>query len=75
MRIFIVVSKDRPDLFRYFTAAFAGVETIEVILDRRLARDEDLSTVLMSPQQDRRAAPDIYDELQQRGFVIVQVPE
>lgn len=67
MRIFIVVAKNRPDLYQYFVAGFEGVEGIEVILDRRLG-------VATEAQGDRRRARDIYDELQTRGFVIVRLP-
>jgi hypothetical protein len=74
MRIFIVVAKDRPDLFQYFTAAFADVEGIEVIGDRRLPPDDRVATGASPRSSERRASPDIYDELEQRGFVIVRVP-
>jgi hypothetical protein len=74
MRIFIVVAKDRPDLFQYFTAAFAGVDGIEVIGDRRLASDDQVAAGSALRHGERRATPDIYDELEERGFVIVRVP-
>lgn len=74
MRIFIVVAKDRPDLFEYFTAAFAGVDGIEVIGDRRLASENHVATGSTLGRAERRATPDIYDELEERGFVIVRVP-
>jgi hypothetical protein len=74
MRIFIVVAKNRPDLFQYFSSAFAGVQGIEVILDRRLEPDDQVSATLPTPHEDRRAVRDIYDELEQRGFVIVRLP-
>jgi len=74
MRVFIVVAKDRPDLFEYFTAAFAGIEGIEVIGDRRLPPDDQIGGGSSLRHSERRASPDIYDELEQRGFVIVRVP-
>jgi hypothetical protein len=74
MRIFIVVAKDRPDLFQYFTAAFAGIEGIEVIGDRRLPPDDRVAIGSSLRGGERRASPDIYDELEERGFVIVRVP-
>jgi len=61
MRIFIVVAKDRPDLFRYFTAAFAGVETVQVIVDRRLEQGQALPGSVVSSHQERHAAPDIQE--------------
>ena len=73
MRIFIVVAKTRPDLFQYFTTAFAGVASVEVILDRRLGGDDPISSHA-GAAGERRLARDIYDELEQRGFVIVRLP-
>jgi hypothetical protein len=67
VRIFVVVAKNRPDLYQYFVAGFAGVDGIEVVVDRRFGAAAD-------PQGDRRKARDIYDELQERGFVIVRLP-
>lgn len=67
MRIFVVVAKNRPDLFQYFMAGFAGVDGVEVILDRRLGAATE-------PEGEQRRARDIYDELQTRGFVIVRLP-
>ena len=74
MRIFIVVAKSRSDLFHYFSAAFTGIEIVEVILDRRFEQDDDLTEQDPDPQGNRRMAPDIYDELEERGFVIVRLP-
>jgi hypothetical protein len=80
MRIFIVVAKSRPDLFSYFKAAFAGVDMVEVIMDRRLGRDgQTFAAARPGPHRDRRtgrgiAGADIYDELDARGFVIVRLP-
>jgi hypothetical protein len=74
MRIFIVVAKNRPELFQYFSLGFSGIDMINVLLDRRLDREE--TSVVATPLQssNRRVAPDVYDELQERGFVIVRVP-
>ena len=80
MRIFIVVAKSRTDLFSYFKTAFAGVDMVEVIMDRRLGRDgQTFAAARPSPRGDRRighdvAGGDIYDELDARGFVIVRLP-
>jgi hypothetical protein len=74
MRIFIVVAKNRPELFHYFSAGFAGMDGIEVIVDRRIGADDPVPTALATQFGDRRARRDIYDELQERGFVIVRLP-
>jgi hypothetical protein len=34
-RELFIVSRDRPDLYRYLTQTFAGAENVEVIWDRR----------------------------------------
>ena len=73
MRIFVVVAKNRPDLYQYFVAGLAGLDGVEVILDRRIGPDDP--TVPPSDEStNRRMARNIYDELQQRGFVIVRLP-
>ena len=73
MRIFFVVAKNRPDLYQYFVAGLAGLDGVEIILDRRIGPDDPTAP----PGDDatnRRMARNIYDELQQRGFVIVRLP-
>jgi hypothetical protein len=73
VRIFIVVAKNQPDLYQYFTSGFAGVEGIEVILDRRIGPNDPPDPVGQA-QTNRRLARNIYEELDQRGFVIVRLP-
>ena len=73
MRIFVVVAKNRPDLYHYFKSGFADVDGIEVILDRRIGPDDPPDPV-GTPQGERRTARNIYEELEQRGFVIVRLP-
>jgi hypothetical protein len=71
VRIFIVVAKNRPDLYQYFSAGFEGVTGVEVILDRRIG---NARAALTGPQSERRDAQNIYEELELRGFVIVRLP-
>ena len=73
MRIFVVVAKNRPDLYRYFMTGFAGIEGIEVILDRRIGPD-DPPPPGGALDTERRSARNMYEELEQRGFVIVRLP-
>ena len=73
MRIFVVVAKNRPDLYQYFTAGFAGIENIEVILDRRIGPDDPASPG-GGINAERRTARNVYEELELRGFVIVRLP-
>lgn len=73
MRIFVVVAKNRPELYQYFTAGFAGVDGVEVILDRRIGPDDPPGPSGML-DSERRTARNIYEELELRGFVIVRLP-
>ena len=70
-RVIVVVARDRLDLFGYFENIFAGMPDIKVLLDRRLAPpDATPSAATDPPLRERR---DIYDELQQRGFVMIRL--
>jgi hypothetical protein len=71
VRIFIVVAKNRPDLFQYFSTGLAGIQGIEVILDRRIGNETPPPA---DRQSERRDAQNIYEELEIRGFVIVRLP-
>ena len=74
MRIFVVVSKGRPDLYDYFRAGFAGIEAVEVILDRRFGGENANPGAPHAAQGERRARSDVYDEMESRGFVIMRLP-
>ena len=70
-RVIVVVARDRPELFGYFERVFAGMPDIKVLLDRRiLPPGARLET---SGAPGRRERRDIYDELQQRGFVMIRL--
>jgi len=73
-RIFVVVSKPRTDLYEYFRAGLAGLDAVEVISDRRLEPDHPPVVAHAEQNGNRRRAPDIYDDLDRRGFVIVRLP-
>jgi hypothetical protein len=76
VRIFVVVAKNRPDLYQYFMSGFAGVDGVEVILDRRIGPDHPHAPGLETASDNRRvAARTVYEELEQRGFVIVRLPD
>lgn len=67
----MVVARDRPELFGYFERVFAGMPDIKVLMDRRILPPGAEPEASTSPgQQDRR---DIYDELRQRGFVMIRL--
>ena len=74
MRIFVVVAKNRPDLYQYFTSGFAGLEQVEVIVDRRIGPENPQGPAGATDAGNRRLARNVYEELEQRGFVIVRLP-
>jgi hypothetical protein len=70
-RVIVVVARDRPELFGYFDRVFAGMPDIKVLLDRRILPPGAQPGTSSNPSpQERR---DIYDELQQRGFVMIRL--
>jgi hypothetical protein len=74
VRIFIVVSKRRRELYQYFADGLAGIDPITVILDRRLGPDDPEPLGASPASGERRVPRDIYDEMESRGFVIVRLP-
>ncbi len=70
-KLIVVVARDRPELFGYFEQVFAGMPDIKVLLDRRILLPGAQPGMAGNPgHQERR---DIYDELQQRGFVMIRL--
>ena len=67
-----IVAWNRPDLWDYWKRWFAGVENVEVILDRRRGERRQASQG-NDPErrQERRRRTDIDDEIQSMGFAIV----
>jgi hypothetical protein len=71
LRMIVVVARERPDLFGYFEKVFEGMPEIRVQLDRRLAPPADAPAAPAGAS--RRERRDVYDELQQRGFVMIRL--
>jgi hypothetical protein len=70
-RAVIVVARNRPALFEYLEKMLAGIPDIRVILDRRVVPPAAIQGGGAAPE--RRKRQEIYDDLQQRGFVIVRL--
>ena len=70
-RVIVVVARDQPELLGYFERVFAGMPEIKVLLDRRILPPGAKPGAPSSPGQRERR--DIYDELQQRGFVMIRL--
>jgi hypothetical protein len=69
--VVVVVARDRAELFDYFERVFAGMPDIKVLLDRRiLPPGAQPETPGAAGHRKRR---DIYDELSQRGFVMIRL--
>lgn len=69
-RVVIVVARDRPELLSYFERVFDGMPDITVQLDRRILPPGAQPRASNPGQHERR---DIYDDLQQRGFVMIRL--
>jgi hypothetical protein len=63
----IVVARDRQELLSYFERIFEGMPEIRVQVDRRYAPPGTTSA------PDHQVRRDVYDELQQRGFVMIRL--
>lgn len=67
-----IVAWNRPDLWDYWKRWFAGVENVEVILDRRRGeRRQARQTFEPDRRQADRRQAGIEDELGSLGFAIV----
>lgn len=69
-----MVAKSRPDLYQYFVAGFAGIDAVQVILDRRIGGEDAIPGAPHEVHGDRRERSDVYAEMESRGFVIVRMP-
>lgn len=74
-RQLFIVARDQPHLLEQLKRDFAGVEGIEVMLDRRKARRRRSSAKVM-PERRRteRRLQQIVAELSSIGFSVVVVP-
>lgn len=68
-----IVAWDRPDLWDYWRRWFAGVEDVQVILDRRRGerRREPQAYEPERRATDRRGLPGIEEDLRTTGFAFV----
>ena len=71
LRVIVVVARDRPDLLSYLETVFAGMPDIKVLLDRRIGPPGADPGLASAPGHRERR--DVYDELQQRGFVMIRL--
>jgi hypothetical protein len=69
-RAIIIVARNRPALFEYLERMFAGIPDIKVVLDRRVVPAAVVGGSAADPERRTR---ETYEDLQQRGFVIVRL--
>jgi hypothetical protein len=67
----IIVSRDRPELFRTLVASSSQTGVVEVLFDRR--QGSPGSTTRDHP--DRRAHPDRDTRLRELGFIVIPQPD
>lgn len=74
-RQLLIVARNRTKLYEYARRAFAGNETVQVMLDRRVAerRQRGASTGPERRQGDRRGRFDVDNLLRALGWAIVLV--
>jgi len=74
-RMFIVARR-HPELYDYLSARFADDASVAVVLDRRLAprRRRALPAAAERRRADRRARPDIDEQLRATSLAIVTAP-
>jgi hypothetical protein len=74
-RQLLIVARNRTKLYEYVQRAFAGNETVQVMLDRRVAerRQRGASAGPERRQRDRRGRFDVDNLLRALGWAIVMV--
>jgi hypothetical protein len=72
-RELFIVSRDRPDLYRYLSQTFADAATVEVIWDRRTAerRGPSKNADPERRRRDRRARPPVDEEIRAVGYAFL----
>ena len=72
-RHLLIVARSEPMLYEYVKRTFAGEDTVEVILDRRLGerRRASASPAVERRRADRRSSLPIRDRLRSAGWAVV----
>ena len=64
----IVVARERPELYEYLRRHLEDIDDIQVVLDRRAARQG------APPGREQRGRQDMSVEMQERGFFMIHLP-
>jgi hypothetical protein len=69
-RELFIVSRDRPDLYRYLSQTFAGADNVEVIWDRRTGERRGLPGEAGAERRrrERRLRPAVDEEIRAVGY-------
>ena len=67
----IIVSRDRPELFRALVASSSQTGVVEVLFDRR----QGPPGTTAGDHPDRRAHPDRDTRLRELGFIVIPQPD
>ena len=72
-RELFIVSRDRPDLYRYLTQTFGGADKVEVIWDRRTGerRAGETGGVTGRRRAERRTRPTVEEDLKAVGYAFL----
>lgn len=72
-RHLLIVARSEPTVYEYVKRTFAGEDSVEVIMDRRLGerRRASASAAVERRRADRRSAPPIHDRLRSPGWAVV----
>ena len=75
-RIIFVVAQHRPELYDALRKAFAAEPAVEVLLNRRVRnrRERDTAHDVEHRRADRRARPNVSQEVRDRGWSVARIP-
>lgn len=73
-RYLVITANDQASMYEFFRRELAGVDTVEVRMDRRLRerRPSADPVAVEPPRPDRRSRPEVDAELRASGFAIVR---
>jgi len=74
-RHLLIVTRSETKLYEYVKRTFAGEDTVEVILDRRLVERRQTSAAPAAERRgaERRSSRPIRDRLRSHGWAVVHV--
>lgn len=72
-RELFIVSRERPELYRYLSQTFADADKVVVIWDRRMSerRGPPKDAVPERRRRDRRARPAVDEEIRAVGYAFL----